>query len=47
MLNELDCVMKSTPLEFVFTPTSLQSITDVEILKRVGRLNIEDMRLFY
>ena len=44
-LNEVNCMMRSVPLEFAFTPPSWCYITDVEILKRLGRINIEDMRL--
>ena len=32
-------------MEFAFTPISWCYITDVEIFKRAGRINIEDMRL--
>ena len=38
-------MMRLAPLEFAFTPPSLCCITDVEIMKRAGRLEIEDMRL--
>ena len=44
-LNKVECMMRSVPLEFIFTPPSWCYITDVEILKRAGRINIEDMRL--
>ena len=44
-LNEVDCLMRSAPLEFVYTPPGWCCITDVEILKRAGRINIEEMRL--
>ena len=44
-MNEVDCMMRSVPLEFVFTPSSWFYIIDVEILKQAGRINIEDMRL--
>ena len=44
-LNEADFMMQSVPLEFAFNPTSRCYITDVEILKRAGRINIEDMCL--
>ena len=37
--------MRSILLEFAFTPISWCYITDVEIFKRAGRINIEDMRL--
>ena len=38
-------MMRSAPLEFAFTPSSWCYTTDVEILKRAGRINIEEMRL--
>ena len=38
-------MMQSGQLECVFTPPSWCSITDVEIVRRVGQLNIEDMHL--
>lgn len=38
-------MMRSAPLEFAFTPSSWCCITDVEILKRAGRINIEEIRL--
>ena len=38
-------MMRSVPLEFAFTPASWCYITDVEIIKHAGRINIEDMRL--
>ena len=44
-LNEVDCMMRSSPLEFAFTPSSWCYITNVEILKRAGRINIDEMRL--
>ena len=44
-LNELDCMMRYIPLEFAFTPASWCYITDVEILKQVSRINIEDIQL--
>ena len=44
-LNEVDCLMGSAPLEFAFTPPGWCCITDVEILKRAGRINIEEMQL--
>ena len=44
-MNEVDCMMRSTPLEFAFTPPSWCYITNVGFLKQVGRINIEDMRL--
>ena len=38
-------MMRSIPFEFVFTPPRWCYITDVEILKHAGRINIKDMRL--
>ena len=38
-------MMRSAPLEFAFTPPRWCYITDLEILKRLGRINIETMRL--
>ena len=45
ILNEVDCMMMSVPLEFEYTPPSWWSITDAVVLKQAGRINIEDMRL--
>ena len=44
-LNEVDCTMRCVPLEFAFTPPHWCYITDVEIFKQAGRINIKDMRL--
>ena len=44
-LNEIDCMMRSAPLEFDFTPDKWCSFDDVEILKKAGELNIDKMRL--
>ena len=38
-------MMRSALLDFAFTPSSWCYITDVVILKRAGRINIEEMRL--
>jgi len=40
-LNDIDCMMRSAPLEFDFTPKTWYSFDDVEILKKAGELNIE------
>ena len=45
ILNDIDCMMRSTPLEFDFTPKKWCSLDDLEILKKVGRINIEEIRL--
>ena len=45
ILNKVDCMIRSVPLEFVFTHPRWCYITDVEILKQAGRINIEDMKL--
>ena len=44
-LNEYDCLMRTIPLEFGFTPSQWLSITDIEILKKARVLGIDDMRL--
>ena len=44
-LTEIDCMMRSAPLEFDFTPQKWCSFNDVEILKKTGELNIDKMRL--
>ena len=44
-MNGVDCMMRFVPLELASTPPSWCHITDVEILKWAGRINIEDMRL--
>ena len=44
-LNDIDCMMRSAPLEFDFTPKEWCSFDDVEILKKAGELNIDKMRL--
>ena len=44
-LNEIDCTMRTTPLEFSFTPKKWLSFDDGEIMKKTGRINIDEMRL--
>ena len=44
-LNDIDYMMRSVPLEFAFTPKKWCSLDDLEILKKAGRINIEEMRL--
>ena len=44
-LNEIDCMVRSAPLEFGFTPKKWCSFDDVEILKKAGKHNIDKMRL--
>mmetsp|Transcript_4419 Transcript_4419/g.4747 ORF Transcript_4419/g.4747 Transcript_4419/m.4747 type:complete len:94 (+) Transcript_4419:699-980(+) len=39
-LNKIDCMMRSVPMEFSFTPKKWCSIKDMEILKQAGRINI-------
>ena len=42
-LNVIDCMMQSAPLEFDFTPKEWCSFDDLEILKKAGKINIEEM----
>ena len=44
-LNDIDCMMRSAPLEFDFTPKDWCLYDDVEILKKAGDINIDKMRL--
>ena len=44
-LNEIDCTMRTAPLEFAFTPKTWLTLDDVEIMKKAGRINIDEMRL--
>ena len=44
-LNEIDCTMRTALLEFAFTPKKWLTLDDLEILKKAGRINIEEMRL--
>ena len=44
-LNDIDCMMRAAPLEFAFTPNKWCSLDNLEILKKAGRINIEEMRL--
>ena len=44
-LNEIDCTMRTAPLEFAFTPKKWLSLDNVEIMKKAGIINIDEMRL--
>ena len=44
-LNNIDCMMRSTPLQFSFMPPGWCFITDLEILKKTRRPNTEQMKL--
>ena len=44
-LNDIDCMMQSALLEFDFTPEAWCSFDDLEILKKAGKINIEEMCL--
>ena len=44
-LNDINCMMRSAPLEFDFTPEEWCTFDDVQILKKAGELNIDKMRL--
>ena len=44
-LIDIDCMIRSAPLEFAFTPKKWCSLDDLEILKKANRINIEEMRL--
>ena len=44
-LNDIDCMMRSVPLEFDVTPEKWYTFDDLEILKRSGKINIDEMRL--
>ena len=44
-LNEIDCTIQTASLEFSFTPKKWLTLDDLEILKKAGRINIEEMRL--
>ena len=45
IFSDIDCMMRSAPLEFNFTPKKWCSFNDVEILKKAGELSIEKMQL--
>ena len=38
-------MMRSAPLEFDFTPEKWCTFDDLEILKKAGKINIDEMRL--
>ena len=44
-LNDIDYMIRSAPLEFAFTPKEGCSLDDLEILKKAGKINIEEMGL--
>ena len=44
-LNEIDCMMRSAPLEFDFTPEKWCVYDNVQILKKDGDINIDKLRL--
>ena len=43
--NDIDCTMRTAPLEFGFTPKKWLNLDDLEILKKAGRIDIEEVRL--
>ena len=45
LLNDIDCIIRSAPLDISFTPPGWCSIAILEILKKTGRININEMRL--
>ena len=44
-LNNYDCLLRSAQLEFRFAPCSSLSVHGIEILKKLGMIGIDDMRL--
>ena len=44
-LNDIDYMMRSVRLEFDFTPKEWCSFDDLKILKKAGKINIEEMQL--
>ena len=44
-LNDINCMRWSAPLEFSFTPEKWCTLGNLEILKKAGRINIDEMRL--
>ena len=44
-LNEYDCMIRTIPLEFECSPSQWLFVTDIEILKKAGVLEIDGMRL--
>ena len=45
LLNDIDCMMRSAPLEFFFTPLKWCSIADLQILKSAQKFHVDLMRL--
>ena len=45
LLNDIDCMMRSAPLEFSFVPDGWYSIADLQILKSARKLHVDVMRL--
>lgn len=45
LLNNIDCMMRWAPLEFSSTPPGWCFVTNVEILKKTERFNIDKMTL--
>ena len=44
-LNEINTTMRTAPLEFGFTPKKWLSFDDMEIMKKAGKINVDEMRL--
>ena len=44
-LNEINTTMRTAPLEFGFTPKKWLSFDNVEIMKKTGRINVDEMKL--
>ena len=44
-LNDIDCMMRSAQIKNDSTPKEWCFLDDLEILKKIGRINIEEMRL--
>ena len=45
VLNKIDCMIRSAPLKLSLTTPERCSIVDHEILKKSGRININEMKL--
>ena len=43
LLNDIDCMMRSAPLEFSFVPEGWCSIADLQILKSARKLHVDEM----
>ena len=44
-LCSIDCLLRTVPLEVGFVPPTWLSVTDIAILKKLGMLEIDEMRL--